>query len=213
MKKFRNFNSLPEILESKVKYYYQIGRSSLTEYSAIFVMNDNKVYCIGNNHGELGLGNDKRVTEFTLIKELCDQNIEEFFEGYDYMFARNNKNQIFSWGHNDDGQLAQGYRSNNQYVKPKKINFFDNKNIIEICCGSIHCLGLSEDGVIYGWGYNYYGQIGRMNDKNIRELTPIQIQINDTFDNRIKFIHCSGYTSCAVTVDGRAYLWGKVNGN
>ena len=161
LKKFRNFNSLPEIFESKVKYYYQIGISSLTYYSAMFVMNDNKVYCIGNNRGELGLGHSKRVTEFTLIEELCDQNIEEFFNGYEFMFGRNNENQIFSWGRNFKGQLArEEWCECYQNLKPIKIDFFDNKNIIEISCGDSHCLGLSEDGVIFGWGHNEYGQTG-----------------------------------------------------
>ena len=211
LKRFRNFNSLPEILESKVKYYYQIGKCSLTKYSAIFVMNDNKVYGIGDNQdGILGLGHKERITEFTLIEELCDQNIEEFFEGNDFMFGRNNKNLIFSWGVNEHGQMARGYESKyNEYLKPIMIDFFENKNIIQISCGYGQCLGLSEDGVIYGWGLNIHGQTGSRSDNRL-ELTPIRVQISDSLDNRIKFIDCSGRTSCAVTVDGRAYLWGQI---
>ena len=212
LNKFRNFNFLPEILESKVKYYYQIGENSLTDYSALFVMNDNNVYCIGNNHGELGLGHNNKVTEFTLIEELCDQNIEEFFGGEQFMFGRNNKNQIFSWGRNNHGQLARGYHSDHdEYLKPIKIDFFDNKNIIEISCGFCHCLGLTEDGLIYGWGSNF-GQIRSRNDNNEEIIleTPIEIQISDCLYNRFKFIHCLNFASCAVTVDGRAYVWGEI---
>ena len=113
LKKFRIFNPLPEILNSNVKYYYLIGEYTSDEYSSIFVMNDNKVYGIGYNYcGVLGLGHNRRVNEYTLIIELCDQNIEEFFGGYDFMFGRNNKNQIFSWGNDRFGELARGFQRN-----------------------------------------------------------------------------------------------------
>ena len=83
LREFRISNTLPEILESKVKFYHQINGYNSYNYSAIFVMNDNKVYGIGYNEGGiLGLGHNRKVEEFTLIEELCDQNIEEFFEYY-----------------------------------------------------------------------------------------------------------------------------------
>ena len=44
------------------------------------------------------------------------------------------------------------------------------------------------------------------------KLIPIRIELSDSLENRIKFIQCSLNISCAVTVDGRAYLWGKING-
>ena len=215
LKNFKIFDTLPEILNSKVKFYHQIYR--FNRYSGIFVMNDNKVYGIGFNYfGALGLGHERHVSEYTLIEELCDQNIEEFFGGKCYMFARNDKNQIYSWGYNDryewvNENSEDDEERSEECLKPKRIIFFENKNIIEISCGYDHFLGLTEDGIIYGWGNNYFGQTGSRSD-NGKELTPIRVQLSDCLDNRIKFIHCSENTSCAVTVDGRAYFWGMVNG-
>ena len=213
-------NPLPNRIESDVKVYHQIGSQNDRYYSVFIVKNDNKVYAKGyNENGILGLGHKQRVDNFSLIKELCDQNIEEFFEGiepnlieyHEFIFARNNKNQIYSWGNNNiGGQLAR-VNENDDFLKPMKIDFFDDKNIIEISCGDFHCLGLTEDGLIYGWGDNYFGQTGSRCYNKI-ELKPIKIQLNSGFDDRIKFINCYKFTSCAVTVDGRAYLWGDIDG-
>ena len=211
LKKLQIFKSLPELMESKVKLYHQITEIHLPDYSAIIVMYDNKVYGIGYNiHGKLGLGHTRRENEYTLIEELCDKYIEEFFEGEYCMFARNNQNEIFNWGVNTGGIFTLGTK----FLKPYKYDFLDNKNIIEISFGCNHCLALSEDGTLYGWGSNSYGQIGYSNDYN-KEYTPNQLILefeNVSLDKRIKYINCFAYTSCAVTVDGRAYLWGEVDG-
>ena len=212
LRKFRIFNTLPEILDSKVKYYHQFREYDSDYYSAIYVMNDNKVYGIGFNlEGILGLGHKKRISKYTSIPELCDQNIEEFFEGRGYIFARSKENQIFSWGDNFAGKLARRLNTKTrECLKPKKLKFFQNKNIIEISCAFSHCLALSKDGLIYGWGYNEWGETGVVT--NYFQVKPERVKLFDkTSDKRIKFIHCSNHTSCAVTVDGRAYLWGLVN--
>ena len=219
LKNFNFYKPLPEILDSKVKFYHQMGKYELKNYSAICVMEDNKVYGFGcNRWGILGFGHQRIVNEFRLIEELSHQNIEEFFgqnnDGYKgFMFARNNRNQIFSWGYNSCGTLCRGNYSF-EIFKPNKIGFFENKNLIEICCGEYHCLGLTEDGILYGWGHNRYGQTGSRSKDNLIEYSPIRILISESIEKRniVKFIHCSGDTSCAVTVKGRAYLWGKVDG-
>ena len=74
-------------------------------------------------------------------------------------------------------------------LKPMKIEFFENLNIIEISCGYNHCLALNEEGVIYGWGYNYYGQTGSRNNSEI-ECKPNIVELSDSSENRIKFIYC-----------------------
>ena len=42
-------------------------------------------------------------------------------------------------------------------------------NVKQIVCGSNHTIGLLEDGSVYAWGSNYYGQlgIGDNQDRNI----------------------------------------------
>ena len=162
------------------------------------------------------MGHERNVEKYTLIQELCDQNIEVFFVGNSengvpkIMFARNNNNLIYSWGYNEYGQMPQGFISN-QSQMPKNLQFFNDKNIIDITCGSSHCLALSEFGIIFGWGQNNWGQTGCNSDES--ELcTPSEVDITNGFEKiSFKFINCCDLTSCAVTVEGKAYIWGSVN--
>ena len=109
LKNFQTFNTLPEYHESKMKYYHQFYQNTSSDYSAIFVMNDDKVYGIGRNFfGCLGLGHDSRISDYKLIEDLCGLNIEEFFGWGVNVFGRSLNNKIFSWGTNCYGQLALG---------------------------------------------------------------------------------------------------------
>ena len=157
-----------------------------------FLMNCNKVFVIGSDfNGKLGLGQIKECHTYTEIPELSDKLIEEVFEGNDCMFARSETNVIYSWGNNYWGQLAKGFESGMlEYFKPEKIEFFDNKKIIEIAIHLDYCLALSSDGNVYGWGDNHHGQL--VHNLNINQiLTPIlrnppQIDPKDKWQSFLK---------------------------
>ena len=171
-------------------------------------MEDNKVYAIGyNKFGITWFGTRIEMSiNIQLFQNYIIRISKEFYVGNHCVFARNNKNQIYSWGCNYTGQLARkcGYY---ECSRPMKVEFFENLNIIQISCGFSDRLGLTQEGELYGWGWSGYGQTGSRSE----ELTPIRVKLHVSSD-RIKFIHCCVFTSCAVTVDGRAYLWGYING-
>jgi alpha-tubulin suppressor-like RCC1 family protein len=58
----------------------------------------------------------------------------------------------------------------------KQIDFLKNIFIVDIVCGSYHCLSISNKGEIFSWGENGSGQIG--NGKSCEDKTqstPIKI--------------------------------------
>ena len=59
-----------------------------------------------------------------------------------------------------------------EYLKPKRIEFFDNKNIIDISCGERHCLALSSEGLVYGWGDNNEHQFDKT-EEFVKFLTQV----------------------------------------
>ena len=62
-------------------------------------------------------------------------------------------NKVFCSGSNKYGRLGLGYKCD-EYFKPQIIEFFNDKNIIVISRGDRHCLALSNEGLVYGWGDN-----------------------------------------------------------
>src|ERR1700749_3490886 len=75
--------------------------------NVLFITSDDKVYGFGSNfYGCCGLGHNSVVNEPQVIPELCHKNIKQFFIGYDFVLALNKDGHLFSWGYNDEGQLA-----------------------------------------------------------------------------------------------------------
>ena len=169
-------------------------------------MNNNKVFVIGEEvHGKLGLGHVEVCQNLTEISELSDKRIEEFLEGNDCMFARSDINNIYSCGLNEHGQLGRGFKCD-EILKPKKIEFLSDKNIITISCGYNHCLALSSNGQIYGWGLNDEGQVGCGKIRKEYILFPKLIDISLP----IKFIECNYDNTFAVDIEGGVYYWGSI---
>ena len=69
-----------------------------------------------------------------------------------------------------------------------------------VSLGGDHSAAIAEDGNLYTWGYNYYGQLG--NGTTTYSLTPIEIMDN------VKSVSLGDDHSAAITEDGSLYTWG-----
>ena len=174
-------------------------------FTALFVTIDDKVFGLGYNyHGVCGQGYNDRIFEPLVIIELCDKNVKEFFNGLDFVLCLTSDNKVFSWGMNDHGQLGIGCAKSDKYYEPQLVEFFNDKKIVQVCCGERHSLVLTEEGVVYGWGDNTCGQtgIGEESEQIISSPTPW------TIDIKVNKIHCSNYQSFAITEEGNVYCCG-----
>jgi alpha-tubulin suppressor-like RCC1 family protein len=79
---------------------------------------------------------------------------------------------------------------------------FENEKIVMISCGFEHSLALTESGRVFGWGHNFYGQLG-VNVMHSSE--PIIIELNDL---EIKKISCDLGHSLLLSCDGDIYAFG-----
>ncbi|NP_001335190.1 regulator of chromosome condensation (RCC1) family protein [Solanum lycopersicum] len=69
---------------------------------------------------------------------------------------------VYSWGRGTFGRL--GTASETDHLFPARINFDSDGDkrvkIVAIAAGAYHSLAVSDDGSVWGWGYNVYGQLG-----------------------------------------------------
>jgi alpha-tubulin suppressor-like RCC1 family protein len=81
---------------------------------------------------------------------------------------------------------------------PKELKFFNGMNVKQIFCGHDHNVALcgkfislifEENGKIYVWGYNEYGQLGIGNLEN--QNTPKELLLNKEMKN--SKIFCGSY--------------------
>eukprot|EP01091_Cochliopodium_minus_P001463 TRINITY_DN1132_c0_g2_i1.p1 TRINITY_DN1132_c0_g2~~TRINITY_DN1132_c0_g2_i1.p1 ORF type:complete len:416 (-),score=88.22 TRINITY_DN1132_c0_g2_i1:27-1274(-) len=127
--------------------------------SILFLKENGEVWVMGSNgKGQCGLGKEIRKVETPTLL-LTDKNIFSVCCGFDYSFilTRDDKgNTILKcFGENEFGELGLGH-SNTQYEIASIDSF---PNISSIHCGSGHSLLLTNEGDVYGCGFNYYGQI------------------------------------------------------
>jgi tRNA A-37 threonylcarbamoyl transferase component Bud32 len=136
-----------------------------------------------------------------IFKQLCNKKIIELTSGFKHFIARNIDSKVYIWGDNHWGQLGNGEKYEDLKV-PEVIQFSPDSNIIAVVCGSYHSLALTQNGQIYAWGLNSYGQIGCYNDK----LIPTRVEGLD--GEKITMISCGFNHSMALTENGKVFGWG-----
>ena len=139
------------------------------EHNLILTLN-NELYGFGSNDdGVLCLENPLIKTE-KMIKIPIPENetIKEISSGTVHNLILTSSGKIYSWGSSQGGQLGHSEefitdifrRSNRTFItKPKEVEFF-NSPIKKISCGEAHSLALTEDGLVYSWGFSSSGQLG-----------------------------------------------------
>ncbi|HPX11745.1 MAG TPA: hypothetical protein PKW20_05645, partial [Syntrophales bacterium] len=69
---------------------------------------------------------------------------------------------VWAWGFNADGQLGDGTDTDRwtpvQVKGPGGAGFL--AGVKAVTTGACHTLALKEDGTVWAWGFNYYGQLG-----------------------------------------------------
>lgn len=172
----------------------------------ICITKDDSVYGFGSNSsGCLGFNHNDYIPEPTLVRELCSKNICVLYRGQNHMIARNERNEIYCWGHNTCGQLGIGIHKQFLIYSAKLNEILSQKSIVEISCGSNHSLGLTSNGEVYAWGDNDQGQIG-CGSTNRFHSKPVKLNF---FQNKpVKSICCGSNHSVAMTTIGLVYAWG-----
>ena len=197
------FDEIPIKLKKVIKSFYVFDDRK--KYNVLFVTLNDKVFGFGfNAFGVCGFGHQMVVNEPKIIEELCDKSVIQFYNGICSAFALTSDNKLYGWSNNQFGQLGVKVINNGKLYKPVLIEDLNDINIKQISCGLTHTLVLSNEGIVYGWGGNYYGQIGcgKESGKNISVITQLKTLKN------IKSIHCSLCKSFALTDNGMVYSWG-----
>jgi alpha-tubulin suppressor-like RCC1 family protein len=118
------------------------------------VTGEGRVYTWGAaTFGRLGLADGrKKVMRPSEIKFFASRPVASVASGDFHNLALCRSGEVYSWGHNLEGQCGVGTAVN---VKtPKKIDFFGPElRIKEICCGSSWCVAVSSSGRAYSWGH------------------------------------------------------------
>ena len=164
---------------------------------------DEFLYSFGNNKfGQLGHG-DTEKNVYTSPKKIETLEDVEFVEcGHDYTFCKTRNNVIYSWGKNNNGQLAHGHRKHRS--KPFECQNYPD-DVVDIKCGEHHILMLTLSQDVYSCGENYSGQLGYTYSEIPRTSELVKI----TSLSEIIRIECGYSHSMCIDIHNNFYIFGN----
>ncbi len=159
-----------------------------------------------NSSGQIGDGTTEDATSPYHIPDLY--NVIAVSAGELHTVAVTADGIVYAWGENSSGQL--GLMDTTDRLAPTPIPglIADRADIRNISTGANHTLALGEDGRLWAWGDNTFGQlgIGLFGSYSIR---PQRVMSGDGgyLENIVAISAGNGF-SLALTVDGALYAWG-----
>jgi alpha-tubulin suppressor-like RCC1 family protein len=132
---------------------------------SLAVTSDGRVFAWGlNGSGQLGDGtqtNRNAPTAVSVAGALAGKIVTAVDAGYAQTLALASAGELLTWGSNAKGQLGDGTTTNRLLPGAVSMNgALAGKTPVLVAAGRDHCLALSSDGRVYGWGDNAYGQLG-----------------------------------------------------
>lgn len=115
------------------------------------------------------------------------------------LFAVLYDGRFIAIGDNAEGLLGLGHKR--PVMKFEEIIELQGKSIKEIACGHRHVLVLTKCGQVWGWGWNFWGQVGAGHEKEY--LQPQLI-----LEGQVKAIRAGCSHSLALMKEGKVLGWG-----
>ena len=102
---------------------------------------------------------------------------------------------------NEYGQLGIGDKDLSHTSIPQKVNLPPCK---QISCGNNFTMCLSENGEVYSFGNNDYGQLGLGNNAENYNSPQLISSLKD-----VEFIECGGNHTFCKTLNNEIFCWGN----
>ncbi|XP_074601814.1 nimA-like kinase isoform X2 [Brevipalpus obovatus] len=164
---------------------------------------ETRVYSWGNSqNGKLGLGPGlpDQISKPTLIEELSGKSVRRVLAGEGFSIFACRNGLVLSCGSAASNCL--GHCGDNDVEVPSIINELLGYNVSDICCGPQHAIAITEDGEALGWGDNFYGQLGLIDDP-ISTKVPRLIR----FPNYVFIKRAFTGVDATMFIDDRDRLW------
>lgn len=166
------------------------------------ILDDDSVKCWGDNsNGQLGDGTT--TTRNTPVSvSFGGSGVHQISAGSYHTCSIMLDRTVNCWGDNWHGQLGLG--SNSDSLTPRLVSVSSNSSAVTLDSGAFHtCLGMN-DGKMYCWGYNSYGQLG--NGGTTNSNSPIMVPLSSTQSPTSVLVGL--FHSCSLFDSGDMACWG-----
>eukprot|EP00005_Dracoamoeba_jomungandri_P014069 CAMPEP_0174276782 /NCGR_PEP_ID=MMETSP0439-20130205/60577_1 /TAXON_ID=0 /ORGANISM="Stereomyxa ramosa, Strain Chinc5" /LENGTH=831 /DNA_ID=CAMNT_0015369049 /DNA_START=140 /DNA_END=2635 /DNA_ORIENTATION=- len=197
---------IPKRVMGKLKNSF-ISKVDCGNAHTLALTREGKLYSWGRGQeGQLGAGYGfVDYVSPRLIPKLSDVKIIHIAVGANHNLALSDKDKIYAWGENGDGQTGLEKKIGD-VDEPMLIESMQRKRIVKIFAGYSHSGAISKSGLLYIWGSNEYGQLGN----GTREPRCLKPKILEGIMFSQPIVDCSGgFRHTLVATDlGDVYSWG-----
>ncbi|XP_071491797.1 regulator of chromosome condensation-like, partial [Diadema antillarum] len=116
---------------------------------------------------------------------------------------RSKPGTVLTFGQGDVGQLGLG-EDIMERKKPALPSIGDSKHMVDVVAGGMHTVTISEDGMVYTFGCNDEGALGRDTSEEGSEFTAGLVSL----DAKIVQVSAGDSHTAALTEEGKVYAWG-----
>jgi regulator of chromosome condensation len=171
----------------------------------------------------------QRVPTRIYTPKTSSQQIVRIVSGADHAAAITSEGKLMTWGSGQQGQLGRvGPRMSDRaklesLLSPKVVVFKGrhSKKIVDVNAGTYSTFALAEDGTVWAWGLNNYGQLGLKGEAPVFSPTIVS-QLsnlvakpgsdgtrNGTESMKVKAIRSGQHHTLVVTTDGSLFSFGR----
>lgn len=187
---------------------------------SMLLSSDGDVYTCGRagdgQTGQAGLNLTRKtvVGKFTKIDEsyFGNEKITKIDAAENAGFALSESGNVYVWGANDRGILANGETDEN-LINETPVKIEELSGITEISASTMTAFALDKDGRLYAWGDNSVGQTGLDSAETAiaspTEITKFYETDGTETEIEISSVLAGGRTNFVLAKDGRIFSFGE----
>ena len=177
---------------------------------SLALANNSQVYAWGYNfYGQLGnnsMTNSSVPVAVTATGALNGLSVTAIAAGGVHSLALAN-GHVYAWGYGGDGELGNNSTTNsNVPVAVTATGVLNGLSVTAVAAGGNHSLALANNGQVYAWGYNFYGQLG--NNSTTNSSVPVAVTATGALNGLSVTAITGGYVHSLALANGQVYAWG-----
>ncbi|MCA0430781.1 MAG: T9SS type A sorting domain-containing protein [Bacteroidetes bacterium] len=170
-------------------------------WHSLALKSDGTVWCWGwNADGQVGDGTIIDKTIPTQVSGLT--GIIKISAGSYHNLALKNDGTVWAWGDNVNGQIGDGTTGTDR-TTPVQVSGLTN--VVAVAAGRFFSLAVKNDGTVWAWGQNLYGQLG--NGNNTDSNVPVQVSGLSGISSAV--VATGAFHCHALKSDGTVWSWGR----
>ncbi|KAF2262633.1 RCC1/BLIP-II [Lojkania enalia] len=191
---------------------------------SFFLTSEGAVYGCGTfrrNEGVLGFAKGIETARTPVYIDGL-KKITQIACGTNHVLALDVDNHVWAWGNGQQNQLGRRMTERGiiEGLVPTRVGFNDHsirrpsKRIAKISCGDYHAFAIAEDGHVWSWGANNYGETAHTGNAGEDNASVSTARVAQALEGcKVVSIEGGLHHNLAVTSEGEVLVWGRCDGS